>query len=248
MTATIDLKKPLLKRFLLMLLTLITFILLASIFWLVEEHLRDPHRYPLKVVKIEGEFKYLTKSDIEYAAAEVSRGGWFSVDLKIIRQAVEDIPWVDNASIRRIWPATLELMIIEQKPYARWGDSGLLNLRAESYTPRNGIIPQDLPYLMGPVGSEKQVAKRYLEINKKLAVLDLEIKRIELNQRGAWRLVLNNEIKVELGVKNIDKRLQRLLTSYPLLKSQTNAGILIKIDCRYPNGLAVLRQALTEIS
>ena len=239
-------EQSLCKRCFLVFISASIFILLGLIFWFVEEQLRDPNRYPLKIVKVEGDLHYLTPSDIQSAVVDIAQGGWFSVDLNQIRQTVEAIPWVEHASIRRIWPATIELNIVEQKPYVRWGAKGLLNLRAESYLPRNGVIPQYLPLLSGPEGSEKQVAKRYVAINKQFKPLNLALKGLTLNQRGAWTLLLDNEIRVELGVDQIETKLQRLLNSYPILNNHPEQGKLIKIDCRYPNGLAVLRTPLTK--
>ncbi len=234
-------KTSLWQRLLLTLCALGIFVLLGFIFWLVEEHLRNPNRYPLKTVKIEGDLKYLTKSDIEYATAEVARGGWFTVDLRKIKEAVEDIPWVDTVNIRRVWPATIELDITEQRAYSFWGEKGLLNIRGESYLPRNGSFPTNLPHLSGPKGTEKQLVRTFLEINQKIAIIDLSLKGLSLNQRGAWAMRLSNQIQVELGVDHIENKLMRLIKSYKILSQQ--AGQLIKIDCRYPNGLAVVRQA-----
>ena len=41
-------------------------------------------------------------------------------DLAAARERVESLPWVENATLRKIYPATLKVSIDERKPYVLW--------------------------------------------------------------------------------------------------------------------------------
>ena len=37
------------------------------------------------------------------------------------------LPWIYKVNTRRRWPAEIEVVLVEQRPLARWGDTGYLN-------------------------------------------------------------------------------------------------------------------------
>jgi cell division protein FtsQ len=41
-------------------------------------------------------------------------------DLSSARERVETLPWVENATLRKVYPATLKITIDERKPYVLW--------------------------------------------------------------------------------------------------------------------------------
>ena len=54
----------------------------------------DPRVMPLRIVRIEGDFKRLTREALQRAVADVTRGNFFTVDVNAVRDAGEDLPWV----------------------------------------------------------------------------------------------------------------------------------------------------------
>ncbi len=63
------------------------------------------------------------------------RGGFFNLDVDAVRLALLGEPWVSEVTVKRIWPDALRVIVIEQIPVVRWGDSGLLNPAGEYFAP-----------------------------------------------------------------------------------------------------------------
>jgi hypothetical protein len=53
-----------------------------------------------------------------------------ALDLRDLRRELEALPWVYRAELRRRFPDTLEIRVVEQVPIARWGDGAFLNHEA----------------------------------------------------------------------------------------------------------------------
>src|SRR5580692_7382628 len=86
---------------------------------------------PVRVISMDGSFQRVSPGQIEKAVAPFSQAGFMSADLDGIQRAVEELPWVERARMRRRWPNSLHVTVIEQTAAARWGESGLLNTRGE---------------------------------------------------------------------------------------------------------------------
>ncbi len=114
-------------------------------------------------VSVTGRFQRVSPIEVEQAVkARVRDTGLISVDLAAVQRAVEQLPWVDSATVDRQWPRALSIRVVEQVAAARWGANGLLNTRGELFISEARHIPPELPRLSGPRGSENEVARRYL--------------------------------------------------------------------------------------
>jgi len=106
-------------------------------------------------VSVTGRFQRVSPVEVEQAVkARVRDIGLVSVDLAAVRRAVEQLPWVDSATVERQWPRALSIRVVEQVAAARWGANGLLNTRGELFISEARHIPPELPRLSGPQGSE----------------------------------------------------------------------------------------------
>ena len=63
--------------------------------------LSDPYRFPLSVVEVRGDFRFLEQGQLQTAVAAHTAGGFFTVDVDAVRAAAEQLPWVYKASVRR---------------------------------------------------------------------------------------------------------------------------------------------------
>ena len=200
--------------------------------------LRDPGSFPLRVVRIDGQFRHLHRVELERVVSRAARGNFFTVDLEHIRNSVNRVPWVDRVSIRRIWPASLQMSVVEQVPLARWSQQSLLNARGERFIPRMEEIPKGLPRLEGPDGSEAEVFNRYRSMRPRLHEIGLEIALLRLDARRAWTITLNRGMEIRLGNSEVETRMRRFIRFYPQLV-QGNQRWLKRMDLRYSNGFAV---------
>ena len=124
----------------------------------------------------------MTPIQVEAAVADGLKSGFLTVDLGALRERVQALDWVDRANVGRRWPDTLIVRVTEHQAAARWGESGLLNVRGELFTEHSQHAFPELPSLAGPPGSERDVARRYLAVRGKLVEADLS-----LEQLGAGR-------------------------------------------------------------
>jgi cell division protein FtsQ len=151
---------------------------------------------------------------------------------------VQALDWVDRANVGRRWPDTLIVRVTEHQAAARWGESGLLNVRGELFAERSPHVFPELPSLAGPPGSERDVARRYLAVRGKLAEADLSLQTLSMDERGSWRLVLEGGQEIRLGRRDIDERLYRFFDVVaPALAAQLKG--VEYVDLRYTNGFAV---------
>lgn len=204
--------------------------------------LTDPYRFPLTVVEVRGAFHYLEKADLQAAIAPFVEQGFFTVDVAAIRTATEALPWVSKAAVRRIWPETLRVQVVEQEPVARWQTDGYLNAQGEAFFPAQPAAGLELPALDGPRGQERKVLAHYREVVKTLEPLGLAVRQVALDERRAWVLELDNGVQLQLGRSEPWQRLARFVRAWPGLFAG-RMDELQRVDLRYSNGFSVLWEA-----
>jgi cell division protein FtsQ len=179
-------------------------------------------------------------ANLEAAIRSDLSGTFFTLDLDTARAALVRVPWVRNVSLRRQWPGRLEIAVEEHVPYARWGDSGLVNAQGEIFAATHD---GELPQFDGPDARVSEVTARHREWSALLAPLDLRLRAIAVSPRGGWRLKAGSEeatLAIELGRDEPDARLARFVAAYgrtvgALARSGTRVG---EVDLRYRNGFA----------
>lgn len=201
--------------------------------------LRDPSVLPLKIVRIDGDFKNLDRRTLEQAVSRAIVGNFFTIDLDRIRAEALKLAWVDQVTVRRIWPGTLNMWVEEQHPLARWGGQQLVNDRGDVFTPASKTINKDLPWLEGPIEHAVEVVNQFKQIGGRFAPLNLVIARLAMDGRGAWTIDLVQGMELKLGNKNTAGRIERFVQLYPRLEQNAKSKIQ-RVDMRYANGVAVL--------
>jgi cell division protein FtsQ len=207
--------------------------------------LLDPMVMPVRVVSVDGEIKYLNKQGLEQTVAQAVSGNFFTVDLIRIRNQIEQLPWVESASVRRVWPDTLAVRVFEQVPLAYWGEDGMVNPQGEVFRPER--LPS-LPGLVTLVGEEQRaqrVTQGYLKMRTLLKTAGLKLKRLRVDARQSWRIETDAGLLLDLGRRDVMPRLSRFVQLYPFLKGQVEA-IPERVDLRYTNGFSVDWQTKSE--
>jgi cell division protein FtsQ len=193
---------------------------------------------PIDAVRINGAFQRVSAIQLQEALAPHVQTGFLSADLRAMRAELTRIPWIENASVRRRWPGSIEVRVTEQRPAACWGERGLLNLRGELFVEDVKHVPVELPRLAGPEGSEARVAARYFEIQQRLEQRGTAAVSLSLDARGAWEFQLKNGIRVRLGASVVDQRIDRFFVALDqVLFAQ--AEYVDYVDMRYTNGFAI---------
>ncbi|MEO7775406.1 MAG: cell division protein FtsQ/DivIB [Steroidobacteraceae bacterium] len=194
---------------------------------------------PIETVAVEGRLQRVSPLDVENAVREVSRDkGLVAVDLDAAQRAIRRIGWVDSATVRRAWPRGLRVFVVEQTPVARWGETGLLNVRGELFVNDARHVPPELPELAGPPGSQGLVTQRYLAAQGRLLEAGMRLSAVRLDPRGAWEFDLDNGVELRLGRRQVDERFDRFVVAAARVVSQ-RATEISYVDLRYTNGFAI---------
>ena len=213
---------------------------MVSLVWTglrLAQWLEDEQRVPLKHILIGGERRFLQNDDIRLAVRRGLSGSFIELNVDQAHADIEALPWVYRASIRKEWPDTLRVYVVEQQPVARWHDDMLLNPLGDSF---QASVPEELmqlPVLYGPGGSERTALEGYRSMQGLLQGSGLRIVELSLSERFAWQVRLQNGINLNLGRTEFMGRLQRFIDVYPLLKRDKKQ--VSYVDLRYDTGLAV---------
>jgi cell division protein FtsQ len=191
--------------------------------------------FPLRSIELTAPAQHLTREQVEAAVRGRLAGNFFAVDVATVRAAVEALPWVRRAAVRRVWPDRLEVTVEEHVPLARWGDGELVNTHGERFAGRTDTA---LPLFVGPPGAEGDVARQYLRFATAVAPLGTALERVVLTPRFAWQLRLANGLHLMLGrdADQADARLRRFVAIYPSVEKKKQHEY---VDLRYPNGFAL---------
>jgi len=121
-------------------------------------------------------------------------GNFFTVDMTKVKTAVEEVSWVRKATVRRLWPDTLVVLIEEHRAAALWEDSRLVSVYGELFTANLDEAVEDgpLPQLGGPDGTEREVMARFVELRELVEPLGLEPVPVTLSARIAWTAQLHD--------------------------------------------------------
>ncbi len=207
--------------------------------WFGQKYAWEQLDQPISKVDIRGAFTHLQEDDLRVVMTRALGKGFFSVDIDSVKQRVEQQPWVEQASIRRIWPDRLEIHVVEEVPVALWNGVSLLNPYGKAFTPADtGIVKQQLPALEGPEGQEHMVLESYVQMHEKLRAQGITILSLKLEPRGAWTIGVEGGVSVMLGREHIDDRLARFAKVFNGYL-QANIAKVKLIDARYTNGVSV---------
>ena len=201
-------------------------------------YLTRPDTLPLRSVRLDSTFVKTNEKQLREVVEKQTLAGFFSTDVEAIRAALETLPWVRVASIRRVWPDRLHITVYEQIAVARWGEHALLNADGEVFAPERESFPEDLPRLSGPANSAPDLLARFGDIDTRLTRAGRRLVGLDLNARLAITLRLDNGIELALGRADNEARLARFMSIYQR-ELAARAENIAYVDMRYTNGGAV---------
>jgi cell division protein FtsQ len=216
------------------------------VFWVVvfvafallgADWLLKPVTYPVKRISFAGPFEHVNQKELETAALADLMGSFITADLAAAKQRVEALPWIDRAWVSRRWPNAVHVRFSEQNFIARWGDGAWLSDRGAVVLLPQRDGPKNVPRLLGPSGIESQVLEFYKKFQPRLLTAGLSIRQLELTPRRMWKLSLGNGVKLVIGRKGMEERIERFIHMYPFLLKEKRR--IRRVDLRYANGLAV---------
>ena len=209
--------------------------------------------FAIQAIRVEGEVNRNSESTLRANTVHRLSGSFLTLDLQKTRLAFEDVPWVRQAVVRRVWPMRLAVQLEEHRPVALWaaadGNDRLVNNFGEIFEANIGDVEDDsLPSLTGPEGSAPQMLALPQPLAGVLAPLNAgDIARLLLSARGSWRVTLDKGAVIELGrgsAAEVIARAQRFVATMPRVEAQYRRR-LESADLRHAEGFAVRLQGVT---
>lgn len=120
-------------------------------------------------------------------------------DVDGARERVEALPWVKQATIKKLYPDALQIAVSERTPFAIWQHDGRLSL-----IDREGRVIIDsvgdryarLPMVVGP-GADKRV-REFVALMRGLPTLKRRVRAGILVADRRWNIALKNGVEVFL--------------------------------------------------
>ena len=215
--------------------------------------------FQLEEVVVHGNAR--VKQETLLKALALERGeSLFLINLAEAKARLESLEWVESASLRRIFPGTIEGRIHEQRPFAFWQKGGhlfLINRAGDAFldlglanspdVKRMESVKTTLPYLVGTGALEDGVEflgslENYPTIKEKMKAV------VRVGQRR-WDIHMDNGVRAQMPEKSFHQalvRLQRLHLEYDIFRRDVQI-----IDLRLEDRIGfVLREGavMPEIS
>ncbi len=190
--------------------------------------------FAMRELRVGGSTAHITLEQVEAIAQRDIRGTFFTLDLARVRSSFEKLPWVRKVDIRRSWPARIDVAIEVHRPLARWGNVALVNQQGEVF---EAAYDANLPVFVGPAGTSKEVALQYESLRRAFAAIGRQPVQVQLSQRRAWRVQLDDGMTLEIGREHAERRLSRFLSAYQRTLVPLERHIDY-VDLRYANGFA----------
>lgn len=217
--------------------------------WKLHLLINNAETLPIEAIVVKGERDFTSNKEIQLAMQSLMQRSFFSVDVNKVQQALEALPWVYQASVRREWPAKFKVFLKEQQPVAHWNSTKWLNVNGEVFSApipkHNDDKLAKLPNFYGSDSSAKEVLTAYGQIRELLTINGFDVSSLAFNLRHAWEVTLTDGITLNLGREDKMARIQRFINLYSSIKKLQKP--VASVDLRYDTGLAVgWKQALTR--
>ncbi len=233
---------------------------LGLIVLFLADRMFHPDKFQINEIVVHGDFHNVDGGQVHRVVEGALDGNYFSVSLQRMEKEITELPWVFSASLRRRWPSTIVVDVIEIQPVARWGESQWLNFTGDLVEVQAGGSGADydvLPGLSGPYGSTETVWRAFRSWSGRFASSGLALNGLKLEGSGLWlldlslgALVLSQDgsspakndrtggitmiVEGERSTPDIQRFIrtlnQHLIAKFPDMMS---------VDLRYPNGFAI---------
>ena len=212
----------------------------------VADQLFRPGRFTIERIHIHGNSARVDAQTVERTAWLALIGNYFTADLEEIENALVHLPGVYQAAVRRHWPDTLEISITEAGAIALWYATDGSALESRDYVnlpPDSNITLQ--PVLRSPTADRHTVIDAFLDLVSSLALLDLEVKKLSIDEAGNWVVVLQSaslqipvELEIVVGRGNPVRKVDQFVAVFDSVL-QDRLPDIERVDMRYDSGFAV---------
>jgi len=157
--------------------------------------------FALERVRTEGQVRTPDGAILEALGLMVGEP-MYGMDVAVMRQHIEALPWVREAVVSRELPDTLKVWIKERTPFARWQVRGELVLIDETASVIQGVDLSefsDLPFIVGQ-GAPEAAADLFTLLKSQPELAARVVSAVRVGQRR-WDLEFDNGMRLKLPEK-----------------------------------------------
>lgn len=195
---------------------------------------------PIEHVTVKGDFYQIDKKELETTLAPLVGANYLDVDLKKIKENLMSFSWVQSVEVRKIWPASLEVSVIENQAIATWGEDGFVNQFGKVFKPEtvNKEFLIGIPDLNGLDKQSDLVLSTYVELSELSRRSGLKIIQFSLVANNYWQLKFDQGSEILLAKGREFQSLNTFLEVYQQSLKNSKQH-LARVDMRYNNGFSV---------
>ncbi|MFI4918433.1 MAG: cell division protein FtsQ/DivIB [Legionellales bacterium] len=200
-------------------------------------YLANVEHFPISTIKVAASYQHVTHNELEAVLAKHLNSSFFFLSVTKLQDELNAMNWIDTAVVKRVWPDTLRIKLVEKQPVAIW-DNALMTKDGALFNQGAVSSDIDIPRLTGPQDQQLVVLQIHDKLNKILSAYGLNATGLSLSDNQSWMLILGSGIKIYLGKKELEARLLRFCKAYPAVFAE-KVDQLASVDLRYPRGMAV---------
>lgn len=160
------------------------------------------------------------------------------LDIAAARQALSELPWVESAEVRKVYPSTVEVVLRERQAYGIWqhgNDLSLIERSGSVIAPLRDNKFASLPLFVGR-DAETAAAAIDEEFSQWPAIASRVKAFVRVGGRR-WDVHLDNDIVVRLPEENVPGALA-LLNRFDAEQQVLSRDVAV-VDLRLPDRVAV---------
>jgi cell division protein FtsQ len=209
----------------------------VAVIWLLMQE-DSPLFRPIQQYELVSEIQHVKPVEIDAVMQRYLGRSFWEVELETIQSELTRLDWVSSALVKRSWPAQLYVSIQEQKPVARWGQTGLVNQAGLVFYPNDLASFNNLVVLKGPLADSAKILVKLSIFQATLKSIEFTISVLSLQLDGIWKINLLDGSRIILDMADDDTRLDQFIRAYPKLSMALRKSPQV-YDLRYSNGFIV---------
>jgi len=188
-------------------------------------------------ISLAGE-KHVSRAEIIAATGVTGHTSLLFLDVEAARLRLKAVPWIADATVRKLFPDRLQIRVREREPFALWQNDGKLVLIAADGTvigPPSDPAFAALPLVVGRGAQSK--ARDFLAMLDRYPSIREQVRASVLVGERRWNLKLKNNVDVRLPEIDAGSALDTLV-ALDRDRHLISRDILA-IDLRLPDRVAV---------
>lgn len=216
--------------------------LIGTGFIFAHDMITHTEEFSIKSVKVSGNY-YLDNDDVIRIAGLNNYANLFDANISVARLKLENSPWIKKASVKRSLPDSIEIKVIEQKPYAKinfkddfiLNDQGILFKKFEK-DDENLNIPEITGLSYMDLSDKNYYFSLLMDILKKNTLFLKADSRIHLDKDIGITLYNTDSFnEIVLGFTDLDKKIKNIGIVKLYVKQKFNDMKIEKIDLTNKN-------------